>query len=524
MAITPSQWSHVLTIPESYTPSATTSGQTLVITESVIAKLSPADQNTFWNAVQNGGGDVRICTDSAGTNQLPVEIVSLDNVAQTFVIWTRKPTYNGTGNLYLFIGKAGETQPAVTDPFGRNAVWVDFDAVYHFDTLNKLVDSSGNADLTEFGTLTSVAAKVGEGIDSGGDYNNRAESASYKGVTGSSDRTVSFWSSAPVGVDSGVVSWGGVGGGKRWSVRFQDGTLRTEVEGSFKRSNSATSNDSYIRYASIYSGGSFPGGLKHRVNGADEPAYTQGGSQSIDTVADNNLIVNGFDNFKGGGDSAGGHRLDELSIRAFAVSDAQESAEYANQNDPATFFGVPTLEEAVKGVSVTADAAFTISVPSVSASASVTLPQPRADVNFTLNTPVFAASADATLPQPSASIAHSINAPTFTADATVTLPNPTADVSYMVAAPTFSVDSTVTLPQPTANTAFSLPTPTFSADASVTLPQPIADGNFTITAPTFSVVAIVGGIAIIVEDETNINTTTLSNNLTVPPLSNNIDL
>ena len=111
MAITPSQWSHVLTIPESYTPSAATSGQTLVITESVIAKLSAGDQTTFWSNVQNGGGDVRICTDSGGVNQLPVEVVSLDNSAQTCVIWTRKPSYNGTGDLYVFIGKAGETQP-----------------------------------------------------------------------------------------------------------------------------------------------------------------------------------------------------------------------------------------------------------------------------------------------------------------------------------------------------------------------------------------------------------------------------
>ena len=115
MAITPSQWSHVVTIPESYTPSAATNGQTLVITQSVIAKLSSGDQATFWSAVQNNGGDVRICTAIDGTGQLPVDLVSLDNIAQTCVIWTRKATYDGTGNLYVFVGKPGETQPPVTD-------------------------------------------------------------------------------------------------------------------------------------------------------------------------------------------------------------------------------------------------------------------------------------------------------------------------------------------------------------------------------------------------------------------------
>ena len=141
MAITPSQWSHVLTIPESYVPSVATNGQTLVITESVIAKLSAPDQSTFWSNVQNGGGDVRICTDSGGVNQLPVEVVGLDSVAETCVIWTRKSTYNGTGDLYVFIGSAGETQPSVTDPFGCNAVWSDFSLIIHEGAT---VDSTGN--------------------------------------------------------------------------------------------------------------------------------------------------------------------------------------------------------------------------------------------------------------------------------------------------------------------------------------------------------------------------------------------
>lgn len=172
---------------------------------------------------------------------------------------------------------------------------------------------------------------------------------------------------------------------------------------------------------------------------------------------------------------------------------------------------------------------------------------PSADVNFTLSTPVFAASADATLPQPSASIAYNINAPTFTVGATVTLPNPTAAVAYTVNAPTFSVSGEVTIPQPTANASFSLPvptiaasatatepnfnasvnfalpSPTFSAEATATLPQPESTVSLAVSPPNVSVVAIVGGIAIIVDEETNINQRVMSNNINAPILSNNIN-
>lgn len=194
-----------------------------------------------------------------------------------------------------------------------------------------------------------------------------------------------------------------------------------------------------------------------------------------------------------------------------------------------------------------ADGAFSIASPLFSANADASLPRPIADAAFTLNAPTFSASATATIPGFNASIAYSVNAPTFTADATVTLPSPTADVSYTISAPTFSVDSTVTLPQPTANAAFSLPAPTFAAsatatepnfnasvnftvnaptfavDASATLPQPESSVSFAVSTPSVSVVAIVGGIAIIVDDETNINQRMLSTNINAPILSTNIN-
>lgn len=347
MAITPSQWSHVLTIPESYTPSAATSGQTLVITEGVITKLSAGDQATFWSNVQNGGGDVRICTDSAGTNQLPVEVVSLDNVAQTCVIWTRKSTYAGTGELYLFIGKAGETQPAVTDPFGRNAVWVDFEYMFHFDSSGELVDSSGAYSLSEFGVVSSIAGKVGGGADAQRDNANYHEVSGYAGVSGGAARTHSMWFKS--NSNAGFLEYGTSATAQRYTVRLDGGRFRTEIAGSFTRTNNTGFADNAWHMAVTKENGSgtFPSGNKLIVDGSVQGVNT-GSNIALNTTPAVNLTFNNV--FAINSNS----QYDEYGLRLFETTDATDATEYANQNDPATFYGTPTIQTTGGSGAVTA--------------------------------------------------------------------------------------------------------------------------------------------------------------------------
>lgn len=97
---------------------------------------------TFWDTVADGGGDIRASLDSDGNNQLPVEVVLCNTTTKKLIAWARFPTYSiaARGLHFVALGE-GQTQPSVTDTFGRNAVWADFDAVYHG---NNLADSSGN--------------------------------------------------------------------------------------------------------------------------------------------------------------------------------------------------------------------------------------------------------------------------------------------------------------------------------------------------------------------------------------------
>ena len=194
-----------------------------------------------------------------------------------------------------------------------------------------------------------------------------------------------------------------------------------------------------------------------------------------------------------------------------------------------------------------ADVSYSVSVPTVSASVAASLPQPLSDVAFTVNTPSVNANTSATIPGYNASVSFTVNSPTVSADASATLPSPGAGISYTVSTPSVSADLTASLPQPDSGIAFTVNTPSVNAtasatqtgwnaavnftvnapsvsiSASATLPQPEAAVSFTVSPPQVAVVAIVGGIAIIVDDETNINQRVLSNNINAPILSNNIN-
>lgn len=345
MAITTSEWSHVLAIPESYTPSSATSGQTLVITEGVIAKLSTGDQSTFWSNVQNGGGDVRICTDSGGVNQLPVEVVSLDNAAQTCVIWTRLPSYDGLGTLYLFFGKAGETQPPFTDPFGRNAVWQDKEFHNNFD--GNAVDSTGSSSFTET-SVTYTAGKIGQAVSIGATGSHVQQETGFTPL-GLDDFKVSFWvrTSEPSNSNlkpifgTTMTSDGSDNFGGTWMTWLQNGRV------TFYLSNSGAES---VENPKIVTDGSWHYVVARRISGVisltvdNNAPVTKPSTRNLSSTLNSNRygLSGRWASFIGD--------IDSSTLERGIVEDDYVATEYANQNDPAAFFGVPTLAETGGGV------------------------------------------------------------------------------------------------------------------------------------------------------------------------------
>lgn len=151
MAITVENWSRRVELT-GLTPASSLTNFVALITEANL----PTE---IWGLAENGGGDIRACLDAEGTNQLPIEIVTFNTLTEKALIFVRLPNYTSTvKSLWLFYGKAGESQPAVAASFGRNAVWVDYFLVLH--GINNADDSSGNGVATVYGTPTYSEAGI----------------------------------------------------------------------------------------------------------------------------------------------------------------------------------------------------------------------------------------------------------------------------------------------------------------------------------------------------------------------------
>lgn len=111
----------------------------------------------------NGGGDVRVSTDEAGANQIPIDVVSWDTTGETCQVWYLADNVDSVSptDLYVWGDNAGDSQPAVGAAFGRNAVYQDRDRVFNYSSppaSGVLTDSSGNSDANEYAPNNSFTA------------------------------------------------------------------------------------------------------------------------------------------------------------------------------------------------------------------------------------------------------------------------------------------------------------------------------------------------------------------------------
>lgn len=306
----------------------------------------------------NGGGDIRFSSDAAGTVQLALEVVSFvtdPNPANgSAELWVKVPGVSATVDtvIYVWYGKAGEVQPAVTDTYGRNAVWADYAAVYHMDTAGVQSDSTGGLNLSGAGNPTSVNGTIGNALslDGAGDYYLRADSPRVD-----ESFTESVWFSS---VSTAAVTWisddgDGTSGGFQTLINQPAGTVRTRIDDS-------GSNGGVFDTTSVVDDG--VSRLLHTV--VDKLAIA---SHYLNGVADGGTLdISGYGDISpswpltlGASDDAIGYlfgTLDEYRIRKSVLSTAWMLTEHANQSSPATFATAGTPESASAGTTpVTVD-------------------------------------------------------------------------------------------------------------------------------------------------------------------------
>lgn len=335
MSIVASNWSHVLSIPESYTPSENTSGQTLLIDQTIVEKLSQADQDTFWNSVQNGGGDIRVCGNVNGTSQYPVEVTSLNTTTKQFKLRIRKPVYSGSETIHVFVGKAGETKLPDTDPFGRNAVWQD-------DTHRQGGD--GATDVTGATTILLNNQAVQQGTVNGFnavEFNaTEATCAVFENTGGENwtgDFTLSAWINADI-LNNGFANILGIRINSAWEFSFRlENNQPAMLIGNASPNSTATLSVStdYLLHATV-NGNT----LRFYLNGSPVGVQTISGSRSN---RGEDLTFGGVLHPGASGTTFNGFIAEARASNGSVASPAKILTEYQNQKFQSSFFGTPTL-------------------------------------------------------------------------------------------------------------------------------------------------------------------------------------
>jgi len=282
---------------------------------------------------------VRVYADSAKTTEWAREIVSATEMH------VKVPSLTSTVSMYVdYDGVRADY--AVTDTYGRNAVWSDYSLVTHMEqSSGNEVDATGAHTITDTNTVTSAAGKL-----NGSARSFARASSEYFSVTsaaslqmGANNMTISAWiypvsqSGSAVynlcakGWDNATVS------NREYTINRFTGSSptpnRIEVyDTGFKAATRAVnlSNDTWHFFVGRRDGTS----LTFREN------TTWSSSTTVGTLkaGDRPLHIGAQDtpaSFWNG-------RIDEFRLRQSALSNDWITTEYNNQSDEAGFWGTWT--------------------------------------------------------------------------------------------------------------------------------------------------------------------------------------
>lgn len=127
-----------------------------------VALVKHADlTSTMLAAANDTGGNLRFSSDDAGSSPLPCEIVQFNKVTAQVQIWVRNTSVTTGTKIYLWAGASGVSQPSATEALGSQAVWSDYEFVFHGDTPD---DSAGNVTPVIDGAVSS-SGKIGDGYE-----------------------------------------------------------------------------------------------------------------------------------------------------------------------------------------------------------------------------------------------------------------------------------------------------------------------------------------------------------------------
>jgi hypothetical protein len=163
------------------------------------------------SSLLNGGGDLRAYTSSAKTTQLPLDVVLfVTGGTPDIEVWVKVPTAATSNTIFLEADAVETSQPAVTNAFGRNAVWSEAEVAVLMEDATP-VDHTGNHTLSLAGTLTEIAGPFGSALSFGTSSRISNSDAVLRDILTTYDTTINVTSRRAAYVSNvGGLSWDGV--------------------------------------------------------------------------------------------------------------------------------------------------------------------------------------------------------------------------------------------------------------------------------------------------------------------------
>lgn len=422
----------------------------------------------IFDTCRTDGGDIR-ATKTDGTTELAVEVVAIDTTAKTGEIHIKfSGTLSSSTDTVIRIWYNGtDTLPAATDTYGRNAVWSDYAAVFHFDDTTD--SKAGDNTLTAFNSPTYSSGKMGNAVDLERSSSQYLRKTSPVNMPASNAVfSMSFWTRRESNNYQLLQHMNG-----RNYIGFQTTGGNSYFLSSIGDDESwgTTSDylvpglDTWFKFKTVREGAS---SSKVYVDGTLLKSFTN----TWGTSASSDLYIGAYitpsDYYDG--------MIDEFRIKASADTANWETTEYNNQNSPSTFYSVGNE---LGGSTIVSPAvqSLTFSLPQETITAGAVLPVNAQAITFSI--PAYAVSGKALVSVNAQTATFSIPTYMLIANGISLSPNAQA-LTFSI--PTYSVLSGAVLDVGVSTLTFSVPTATITGGATLG----VNTQSLTFTIPTLA--------------------------------------
>lgn len=284
-------------------------------------------------SIANGGGNLRCYTDSTKTTQLPIEVVKfVTGVSPDVIVWGRSGSLGVGNTVYFERDTVATVQPPVTDTYGRNTVWQDYNRKFNISESLPEVDSSGNGDLTISGVFATTSTTHDNRITPKFDGSVSMSGVNNLFATATDDFTVSAWVRVDSALDQGLFSDKAPSGNDAMFAPRWDAPNNLRIGSILAAATGFTAGEYHqftiVRDGTLGTVSVYQNGILNKLSIAS--ASISGSTWYVGTGAKRFLTGVLYDHYL---------RSDKLQQEYIA-------SEYANQSDPATFWTSSAWEDA----------------------------------------------------------------------------------------------------------------------------------------------------------------------------------